>query len=104
MKRPLVDRVPFAKIFIGIAILFLLSCGLCGVSGIIAMDPKAGHGAMNGLIGPSAGLGLVGLMASIAALGLTCMVWFVLAIIGSTGKGLPQPEIPPNERGDKNGR
>ena len=32
MSKPLVDRIPFAKILIGLAILFGLSLGLCGLS------------------------------------------------------------------------
>ena len=31
MSKPLVDRIPFAKILIGLAILFGLSLGLCGL-------------------------------------------------------------------------
>jgi membrane protein implicated in regulation of membrane protease activity len=102
MREQLVDRVPFAKILIALAIAFLLSLGLCGLSGVFALGGSAAHVRVGSLVGPAAGFGLLGMTLSAAALILTCMVWVVLKAVGSFSKKVSQPQTSVDEEDDTN--
>ncbi len=86
MSEPLIDRIPFAKIVIGLAIGF--SLGLCGVTFAVS----AGGGNRGGFL---EGLGMVELaVMAISAIGLivTVIVWVALSVIGSFGEKVSQPQ------------
>jgi protein-S-isoprenylcysteine O-methyltransferase Ste14 len=85
MRERLVDRIPFAKIVIGLAIVFLVSLGLCGLTLVLS----------EGVSSNFASLGIVELFAmALSAVGLilTTIVWVTLAAVGSFGKKVSQPQ------------
>jgi hypothetical protein len=85
MRDRLIDRIPFAKILIGLAIVFIVSLGLCGITFIFS---GSGSGAFASL-----GILELGAMAlSAAGLILTTIVWVTLAAVGSFGEKVSQPQ------------
>jgi hypothetical protein len=95
MSERLVDRIPFAKIVIVLAIAFGVSLGLCGVTFVLALSGKdhilAGFGILE----------LVVIGVSAAGLVLTCVVWVTLSIFGSFSETASQPQkLFPDERDD----
>jgi hypothetical protein len=85
MRKRLIDRIPFAKIVIGLVIAFFVSLGLCGLTLVLS------SGAYNGF----ATFGIVELVAmalSAACLILTLIVWVTLAAVGSFGEKVSQPQ------------
>jgi hypothetical protein len=88
MSKPLVDRIPFARIVTVLAIVFGVSLGLCGMTWIISSGNGSGVGLLIGL----GMLELVAMALSAAGLVLTLVVWVILAAIGSFGKNASQPQ------------
>jgi hypothetical protein len=85
MRERLVDRIPFAKIVVGLAIIFFVSLGLCGLT--FALSSAGNNGLVN--------LGIIELVAmalSAAALVLTAIVWVILIVVGSFGGKVSQPQ------------
>ncbi len=86
MRERLVDRIPFAKIVIGLAVVFFVSLGLCGLT--FAFVSRGGSGAFANL-----GIAeLLGMVLSAAALILTVFVWVILIAVGSFGDKVSQPQ------------
>jgi hypothetical protein len=94
MRKRLVDRIPFAKIMLVLAVALILSIGSCGLSFIFTSSRGASD--------PLALIGLVGLLCSLAALVLTSLTWAILAIVGSSGEKVSQPQKPFDEKDDTN--
>jgi hypothetical protein len=92
VQQPLVKRIPFARILIGLALFFLLSLGLCGVTLVVATNGGSSNSQMNQIIAPMGMVVLVGMLGSIAALVLTCIVWAVMSIAAGTAKEVSQPK------------
>jgi hypothetical protein len=86
MRKRLVDRIPFAKIVLVLAVALILSIGSCGLSIFLTSAPLRAVGGQLGLIG------LVGFLGSLAGLVLTCLTWAILAIVGSFGEKVSQPQ------------
>lgn len=90
MSKPLVDRIPFAKIVIVLAISFGVALGLCGLN--LALVTSGVARGNNGFGGPIFGyLGILELaVMALAAVGLlvTTALWVVLsAVSGFSRKG-----------------
>ena len=82
MKDRLVDRIPFAKFVIVLAVAFGIGLGLCGVD-IAFLDRLRGRGNE---FGPNTFVGGIGFIAMVlSALGfvLTCVVWAVVGVVGA---------------------
>jgi predicted metal-binding membrane protein len=79
MNKPLVDRIPFAKILIGLVVIFLISLGMCGLGAL-----SLGHGGR----APSGGgmpekalvIGIVCMVVSVVGVPLTAVVWVVMTV------------------------
>lgn len=82
MSKPLVDRVPFAKIVTVLAIAFGVGVGLCGLSAVL---PSSGEPfRVNSLSLPS----LLIMVLSFIGLIITLIVWVITrAISGFSVKG-----------------
>jgi hypothetical protein len=91
MSKPLANRIPFAKIVIGLVIVFILSLGLCGVSLVVALQPGMPHRWAR-LVNQAAGLDMVVLVLSAFGLVATVIAWVVLAIVGSSVPKVSQPQ------------
>ena len=82
MKKALVDRIPFTKIVVVLAICAGVAVGLCGVGFAIGLGTKfsgtgSGGLAMNLFLIPG---GIV-FWGSLLGLVLICLLWVVLAIV-----------------------
>lgn len=84
MRKRLVDRIPFAKIMLVLAAALILSIGSCGLSFIFTSSRGASD--------PLALIGLVGFLGSLAGLAVTSLAWAILAIVGSSGEKVSQPQ------------
>lgn len=82
MKKALVDRIPFTKIVVVLAICAGVAVGLCGVGFAIGLGTKfsgtgSGGLAMELFLIPG---GIV-FWGSLLGLVLVCLLWVVLAIV-----------------------
>lgn len=76
MSKPLVDRIPFAKIVTVLAIAFGIGLGLCGLSAVL---PSSGEGFhLNPLSLPS----VLIMVLSFLGLIMTLIVWIITRAIG----------------------
>ncbi len=93
MSKPLVKRIPFAKIVLILAVVFLVSLGLCGLtvflssSGHMNSDPFTSFGILE----------LIAMLLSLAGLLITLFFWALFAIVGSFGHSTSQTEQPFHE-------
>jgi hypothetical protein len=85
MRARLIDRIPFAKIVIGLAIVFFVSLGLCGLTFVLSSGAYKGFASLGVLE-------LVFMVLSAAGLILTAIVWVTLAAVGSFGEKVSQPQ------------
>lgn len=84
MSKPLVDRIPFAKIVTVLAIGFGVALGLCGLTGALSTMARGNVG----FLGPLVIIELGAMLLCAVGLVLTVVVWVVAAIIDkSTHKG-----------------
>lgn len=81
MSKPLVDRVPFAKILIALAIIFGLSLGLCGLGVVVIWGGKSVPSALGGLLNKTAGYDVLAMVLSAVGLLVTVIVWVVLKVV-----------------------
>jgi hypothetical protein len=99
MSKPLVDRIPFAKIVIVLAIAFGVSLGLCGLTLALSVSGARQQFGVNQIAGVAAILSLPGMLLSAIGLVVTCAAWVVLSIV----KGFsPKDEAPQHLFDDKN--
>ena len=99
MSERLVDRIPFAKIFIVLAIVAGVSLGLCAVTFSITSGGNTGGGFW-------IYLGVIAFWVSIAGLLVTLMVFVTLSIFGAFRKEESQsiifPKAEDDTKNDKN--
>lgn len=76
MSKPLVDRIPFAKILIGLAILFALSMGSCGLGFALIWNGKSVPPGMDRLMNEAAGYDVLAIVCSGAGLLVTEIIWW----------------------------
>jgi len=74
ISKPLVDRIPFAKILIGLAILFGLSLGLCGLGIAQIWNGKSVPPGMDRLMNQAAGYDMLAMVLSAAGLLATAII------------------------------
>jgi membrane protein implicated in regulation of membrane protease activity len=97
MSGRLIDRIPFAKIVMVLAIVFGISLGLCGVTFVLSSGGGRGGGFFVGL----GVLELVALGVSIAGLLLTLLVFVTLSIFGGFSEKVSQSTISSEEGDDR---
>ena len=84
MTKPLVDRIPFAKIATFLAAAFGVSLGLCGVTALLSSGMHGGAGGTVVIAMGMLELAVMGL--SLPALAITLLAWLVLNI-AARGQG-----------------
>jgi hypothetical protein len=92
MSTPLVDRIPFAKIVVILAIAFGISLGLCGLNMVLSIGGTQRFVALGPLLGIAGVLELVVMLLSAVGLVLTCIVWVIAAAIGGFRKKDQEPQ------------
>lgn len=86
MSKPLVDRIPFAKILIGLAIIFGLSLGLCGLGMVVVWNGKSVSGGVGNLLNKAAGYEVLAMVLSAGGILATGILWVVLNLVSSFGR------------------
>jgi hypothetical protein len=82
MSKPLVDRIPFAKIVLVLAIVFVLSLGTCGLTASLSSNSGSQqNGYVVAMIAALAGTLLSGL-----GLLVTTVVWVIAAATSNSSR------------------
>ena len=82
MRERLVDRIPFAKVVIVLAVAFGIGLGLCGVD-IAFLDKFRSPGEEFGPNTFVGGIGAIAMALSALGLVLTCVAWSVVGVVGA---------------------
>jgi hypothetical protein len=87
------SRITFAKVVVVLAIVFVLSLGLCGLS-VALSSASAGQGTVYIVMLFAGGAGML-----IAGLSLfvTLVLWAIVAIAGSSRRKTAEPPLPPSD-------
>jgi hypothetical protein len=96
MKRPLADRIPFAKIVTILAVTFGVALGLCGMTVLVSSNTHLGGSAMM----PLGVLELVVMVLSAAGLVLTTIAWVIASALGGFRRRERKPVKLPNGEDD----
>jgi hypothetical protein len=88
MSKPLVDRIPFAKIVVALAVAFDLGLGLCGLDFFLLVRGNQTHTQAFGA-GPIGVLSLTVLSLSAIGLVVTIILWVVLAAVAAFNRKEP---------------
>ncbi len=98
MNKPLVDRIPFAKILIGLVVLFLVSLGMCGLTAVSMAHGGNAHG-VGGVAEKMLVFGIVGTVVSIVGVPLTAVIWVVMTVVSRSMHKEPEPDKDSDNRG-----
>jgi hypothetical protein len=93
MSKPLVDRIPFAKIITVLAIAFGVSLGLCGLNLVLSVNGERLPQPFTQLLGITSFAEIAGIVLSALGLVVTVILWVVLSItsrFGPTDSGQQQ--------------
>jgi protein-S-isoprenylcysteine O-methyltransferase Ste14 len=85
MSKPLVDRIPFAKIVVVLAIVFVLSLGTCGLTASLSSHSGSQQNAF--VVAMIAGL--AGTLLAGFGLLITTVVWVIAVATGSSSRKEP---------------
>ena len=101
MSRPLAERVPFAKILIGLVVVFLLSLGMCGVTLVFSVQGGNRRSAAARLLTQAFGVEVVGMVLAAAGILVISIVWVVAVVVGSSSKKVSQSQNQMNDPNDR---
>ena len=82
MSKPLVKRIPFAKIVTVLAVAFGVSLGLCGLTAVF----RSGMTGIQYLFASMAMIELGVMVLSAVGLLITVAVWVVLSLVGGSSR------------------
>jgi hypothetical protein len=91
MRKPLVDRIPFAKILIVLSIVFGISLGLCGLSIAQVLRSQTASPGIGQLMNRVIGLDVLAMVLSAAGLVATTILWVVMTAVSSIRRKRQQP-------------
>ena len=103
MSKPLVDRIPFAKIITVLAVAFGLGIGLCGLDFFLAWR-GIGKNMQEFGVGPLDALSLIVMVVSALGLVVVTFLWVVLAAVGSFSRKDPEPLLLLDEKDETDGK
>jgi hypothetical protein len=83
MSNPLVNRIPFAKILLGFTLVFVISLGMCGLTGVSTWQGGKIPPGMNRFLEQTVGYDIEFMFLSAVGLVLTILVWVVMTIVNS---------------------
>jgi hypothetical protein len=92
VSKSFVERIPFAKILIGLVLVFLVSLGLCGVSFVLTLQSTNGHSGNGNSLSHAIGYELVVMVLSAAGILVTCIVWIVAVVVGNSREKVSQSQ------------
>lgn len=81
MSNPLVDRIPFPKILIGLSILLLISMGLCGLTALSAGHGQRAHMGVDPMLEKMLLVGVVGAIVSIVGIPVIAVIWVMMTVV-----------------------
>jgi hypothetical protein len=100
MSQPLVDRIPFAKIVVALAVAFGLGLGLCGLDFFLLLRGSQTHTQAFG-VGPVGVASLTVLILSAIGLVVTIILWVVMAMVASFSRKNSEPPQLLDEKDDE---
>lgn len=103
MSKPLVDRIPFAKIVAVLAVAFGLGVGLCGLDFFLGSH-GIGKNTQEFGVGPIDALSLIVMAFSALGLALTTVLWVVFAAVGSFSRKDSEPQRLLDEKQDEDSK
>jgi hypothetical protein len=80
MDKPLVDRIPFAKILVVLTVVFGIALGLCGVTFVLALNASGGNSPAGLLLSIAAPVELVMMALSFVGMVVVAIFWVVLSV------------------------
>jgi len=78
MDKPLVDRIPFAKILVVLTVVFGIALGLCGVT--FVLNASGGNSPAGLLLSIAAPVELVMMALSFVGMVVVAIFWVVLSV------------------------
>jgi protein-S-isoprenylcysteine O-methyltransferase Ste14 len=97
MSKSLINRIPFAKILVVLAVVFVLSLGTCGLTASLSSNSGSQE---NGYVVMMIA-GLAGTLLSGFGLLITTIVWVIAAATGSFSRKDSEPQRLLDEKDDK---
>jgi amino acid transporter len=88
MSKPLVDRIPFAKILVVLAVVFVLSLGTCGLTASLS---SSSHSQQNGYVVVMIA-GLAGTLLSGLGVLVTTIIWVIMSVAASSSRKNSAPQ------------
>jgi hypothetical protein len=88
MTEPLVDRIPFAKILIGLAAVFLVALGLCGLTAGSELRRHTVPTGMDHFLEQAVVYDILAMVLSIGGIVIIAVVWTIMTVVSrAAGKG-----------------
>jgi cellobiose-specific phosphotransferase system component IIC len=81
MTKPLVDRIPFAKILITLAVVFMVALGLCGLTARSALQPHTVPTGLDHFLKQTVGYDVLAMVLSIVGIVIIAVVWIIMTVI-----------------------
>ena len=81
MTKPLVDRIPFAKILIGLAAVFMVALGLCGLTARAALQRHTVPTGLDHFLEQTVGYDVLAMVLSILGIVLIAVVWIIMTVV-----------------------
>jgi hypothetical protein len=97
MSKSLVNRIPFAKIVVVLAIVFVLSLGTCGLTASLS---SSSHSQQNGYVVVMIA-GLAGTVLSVLGMLVTAIVWVIMSVTASSSRKNSEPQRQLDEKDDE---
>lgn len=91
MNKPLVERIPFAKIAIVLACVFGVSFGLCGATAVFGIALSSSQSPFGLIIEIAAPVELIAMALSAVGLVITLFAWALLSIFGNGSRRSSDP-------------
>jgi len=92
MSNRLLDRIPFAKIVVVLAIVFGVSLGLCGLTFVFSASGSRSSAAAGAFVGIAGIIELGAMLLSAVCLVITVVVWVIAAIFASFSHKDSEPQ------------
>jgi hypothetical protein len=92
VSKPLIDRIPFARILIGLTIVFVLSLGLCGLGFVSSWQGEDMPSRLSPLMSQAWRLDVLVMVLSALGVVVTGVAWVVAAIVGSSLAKASEPQ------------
>jgi hypothetical protein len=103
MSKPLVDRIPFAKIVSVLAVALGVGIGLCGLDFFLGSH-GIGKNTQEFGVGPIDALSLIVMVFSAIGLAIATIFWVVMAAVASFSRKNSEPQRLLDEKQDEDSK